>query len=131
MHTYLFEKWSPFVDINECAMGLDGCADNAACTDTDGSYECTCNSGFAGDGFTCTSTLILPMYKCCFMYQNCCCSSDIDECSTIDSPCHTNATCTDTVGSFVCQCVQGFSGNGIICEGSRDFLAISSWNVAK
>lgn len=114
---------SYFLDINECALELDECADNAACNDTDGSYECNCNPGFVGDGFTCTSMLILPMYICHFMYQNCCCFSDIDECSTIDSPCHTNATCTDIVGSFVCQCVQGFSGNGITCEGSRDFLA--------
>ena len=47
--------FSNFLDIDECAMELDGCSDDAACTDTDGSYECTCNSGFTGDGFTCTS----------------------------------------------------------------------------
>ena len=52
---------SYFLDINECAMELDGCANDAACTDTDGSYECTCNSGFTGDGFTCTSKSIISI----------------------------------------------------------------------
>jgi len=33
--------------------------------------------------------------------------------------CHreTNATCTDTIGSFMCNCSQGFTGNGIYCSG--------------
>ena len=41
-------------DDDECALGTDNCDANAACTDTDGSYDCTCNDGYSGDGFTCT-----------------------------------------------------------------------------
>ena len=55
---------SYFLDIDECATELDGCSDDAACTDTDGSYECTCNSGFTGDGFTCTSKSIPIPFFC-------------------------------------------------------------------
>ena len=43
--------------------------------------------------------------------------SDIDECSSTEPPCDTHATCTDTSGSYICECVEGFSGNGTICEG--------------
>ena len=43
--------------------------------------------------------------------------SDVDECSSTEPPCDTHATCTDTTGSYICECVEGFSGNGTICEG--------------
>lgn len=41
-------------DINECVRGTDDCNTNAACSNTDGSFTCTCNTGFSGDGRTCT-----------------------------------------------------------------------------
>ena len=42
-------------DIDECLIA-SACHPNASCTDTDGSYTCTCNPGFTGDGFvSCTS----------------------------------------------------------------------------
>ena len=44
-------------DINECIRGSTECHDNATCTNTDGTYECTCDIGFSGDGFNCTSEL--------------------------------------------------------------------------
>ena len=44
-------------DINECISGSTECHDNATCTNSDGSYECTCDIGFSGDGFNCTSEL--------------------------------------------------------------------------
>jgi len=39
------------VDYNECTEGAD-CHVNAQCTDTEGSYTCTCLSGYVGDGIT-------------------------------------------------------------------------------
>ena len=42
------------VDINECDVGLHSCNGNAACANTDGSYTCSCNAGFSGDGSICT-----------------------------------------------------------------------------
>jgi len=41
------------VDINECEETHVNCSQRALCTNTDGSYNCTCRSGFNGDGFTC------------------------------------------------------------------------------
>ena len=35
---------------------------NATSTDTIGTYECTCNSGFEGDGVNCTSQDALYIY---------------------------------------------------------------------
>ena len=49
-------------DIDECAEDMDGCAQ--ICTDTDGSYTCSCDSGYnlANDSHGCDgkqSVLIL------------------------------------------------------------------------
>jgi hypothetical protein len=32
------------IDVDECSEGSDNCAQN--CTDTDGSYGCSCGSGY-------------------------------------------------------------------------------------
>ena len=41
-------------DINECELEVPPCGSNANCSDTDGSFICTCTTGFEGNGFTCT-----------------------------------------------------------------------------
>ena len=40
---------------------------------------------------------------------------DINECSA--SPCAPNATCTNTNGSFTCDCHQFYQGDGFVCTG--------------
>ena len=35
--------------------------------------------------------------------------------------CHEYANCTDILGSYTCQCKEGFTGDGKSCQG-RDFL---------
>ena len=40
-----------FLDINECERDEDECNVNANCSNTVGSYDCTCISGFEGSGF--------------------------------------------------------------------------------
>ena len=45
--------WPSISDVNECSRGTSQCSSNATCTDTIGSYTCSCNAGFSGDGFNC------------------------------------------------------------------------------
>jgi len=72
---------SPIVDT------CDQCSPYADCTASSESFSCSCQSGFSGDGLTCT---------------------DIDECLSINCP-----VCTNNLGSFYCSCPPGeyFDGN--------------------
>ena len=40
-------------DINECKDGNGGCHQYATCDNEEGSFECTCNTGYTGDGTSC------------------------------------------------------------------------------
>ena len=42
-------------DINECAHDPNPCDVNAACINTDGSFQCACDAGYQGDGTSCTN----------------------------------------------------------------------------
>ena len=39
-----------FIDLDECADSSHGCDVNASCTNTHGSYNCTCKPTYTGDG---------------------------------------------------------------------------------
>ena len=41
-------------DIDECTTDNGGCSSKASCSNTVGSFTCTCENGYSGDGFTCT-----------------------------------------------------------------------------
>ena len=45
-------------DVNECAASADNCDLNAICTNTVGSFTCTCRSSFFGNGISCESKLL-------------------------------------------------------------------------
>ena len=82
-------------DLDEC---LDNpCDSSATCTNTSGSYECACNTGYSGNGAVCY---------------------DVNEC--MDEPCGDNANCTNNDGSFECACRSGFNGDGFNCVDSDE-----------
>jgi len=42
---------------------------------------------------------------------------DIIECDTDNGGCSSAATCTNIVGSFTCECLTGYTGDGFTCDG--------------
>ena len=78
-------------DVDECALKTDTCDAHAFCTNLPGSFSCSCEPGYAGDGFLCVS---------------------VDECDTGADNCDPHAACVDTPGSFYCACRPGFIDAG-------------------
>jgi hypothetical protein len=90
-------------NINECVDGTNTCPkDNSICQDEEGSYNCTCVTGWQPE----------PNKKLDGSYGGGC-GEDIDECKKDKGGCHANATCTNTMGSRNCTCKEGFTGLGI------------------
>ena len=120
------------LDVNECSTSTDNCDSNAVCTNTQGSFTCACNSGFKGNGITCSGKKAsCPFYlhnipKFTFYHNSnlCITFSDVDECTVGTDNCDSNAMCTNTHGSFACACNTGFSGDGLKCEGKNLFLIV-------
>uniref|UniRef100_K1PWV2 Fibrillin-3 n=1 Tax=Magallana gigas TaxID=29159 RepID=K1PWV2_MAGGI len=81
-------------NVDECSKGERNFCDKlASCTNTVGSYSCTCPKGYYGSGFYC---------------------HDKDECRRrSDNKCHSRAKCTNTPGSYTCSCLSGYTGDGV------------------
>lgn len=43
--------------------------------------------------------------------------TDVDECERNLTQCSKNANCINNIGSYSCQCSDGYDGNGINCTG--------------
>ncbi|XP_048586390.1 uncharacterized protein LOC5504315 isoform X1 [Nematostella vectensis] len=121
-------------DINECESV--SCPANADCINSAGSYECRCRLGFSKNGSECQVDNTCGGVACdahaqCVQHadgrRECVCNAgwvqdagraclDIDECQSLSNPCHKDADCTNTPGSYSCRCRLGFAGDGQICE---------------
>ncbi|KAF6016425.1 HMCN1 [Bugula neritina] len=65
-------------------------------------FRCECRTPyFEGNGVTCTN---------------------VNECTELTDNCNNNAVCTDTFGSFYCDCKPGFAGNGVVCANINECL---------
>ncbi|XP_033122076.1 uncharacterized protein LOC117121084 [Anneissia japonica] len=125
-------------DFDECLDESDGC--EHVCTNTLGSYVCSCNPGYElqNDMRTCRDiNECLQNNDCsenadCTNFDggyNCTCRSgyddingdgtecvDINECILEEYPCSDIASCDNTEGSFICTCMAGYLGTGKTCS---------------
>ncbi|KAL4229260.1 Mucin-4 [Mactra antiquata] len=121
------------IDDNECLLGTSTCI--YQCTNIPGSYECSCFPGYTGTenncipcafgfwGVQCVNTCGCnatnsiecdPVSGCVCKsgFTGATCSEDINECTVNTKPCPHNATCTNTYGSYECNCDIGFTEDG-------------------
>jgi len=112
-------------DINECALRAEPCDPNANCTNTHGSFFCTCNQGYTGNGSVCSSEWMTSFVKpLSYLFPT---LLDIDECNSTGIYCDVNAECVDTEGSFNCTCKPGFTGDGFYCSGLLEMISHGSF----
>ncbi|XP_037680361.1 adhesion G protein-coupled receptor E1-like isoform X2 [Choloepus didactylus] len=83
-------------DVNEC-VDTSVCPAYATCTNTFGSYYCTCKQGFLSSNRQ--RNFRGPGVEC----------EDVDECSQSPPPCGPNSSCTNLKGRYKCSCLPGFS----------------------
>jgi len=97
------------------------CHTDARCSDTVGSYACTCNFGFEGRGSCCGLSSLSEcgvsgskayITKCYDSEDGC---MDINECERNTHNCNQQAECINTKGSFECSCLFGLLGSGVEC----------------
>ncbi|XP_065841695.1 uncharacterized protein [Oscarella lobularis] len=91
------------VDVDECAQGADFQCDESVhnCLNTLGGYNCTCKIGYQVDAIITTDS----SRPVCFDCNEC-----LPECpEAIDEECHSEATCSNTLGSYDCTCNAGFT----------------------
>jgi len=64
-----------------------------------------------------------PRIGCGVLHQPSAMCLDVDECLTGTHACHSDATCTNTVGAYTCACNFGFVGDGTECVTKAAALA--------
>ena len=45
--------------------------------------------------------------------------ADVDECLEGSHNCDVNAVCANQLGNFICDCKEGFTGDGLTCTGEQ------------
>ena len=94
-------------DIDECDTAYNRnlvCqGEGQACINFNGGFHCTCQVGFS----KMDAQTALEAQTSCF---------DLNECELETHSCDYSATCTNTPGSFHCKCLNGYEGDGIICD---------------
>ncbi|XP_062407334.1 adhesion G protein-coupled receptor F5-like [Sardina pilchardus] len=83
-------------DTNECEDIPNICGSNSHCTNTNGSFNCSCLSGYRE---TSVNQTISGSNQC----------TDVDECLETPPVCGPNSICNNTIGDFNCSCLSGYN----------------------
>jgi hypothetical protein len=99
------------VDTDECTDETDDCQDTSTCSNTMGSFECLCGTGYYYGEVASTGADAGPATMACL---------DFNDCTAADcaSGGDTAATCTDAVApevGFACTCGTGYTDDGTTC----------------
>ncbi|XP_073711486.1 adhesion G protein-coupled receptor F5-like [Misgurnus anguillicaudatus] len=82
-------------DVNECVKIPEVCDPNSNCSNTAGSYNCLCKSGYQ----VTDPNLPINISNPCI---------DVNECAKIPAVCDPNSICNNTAGSYNCLCKSGY-----------------------
>jgi len=136
---------SGVVDSGIVTCATAGCDMNATCSEDGGPAMCTCNTGYSGDGKTCTNIDDcagnpcqnggtcndgINSYTCTCVagYDGPTCANNIDDCAT--NPCKNGGSCADGVNSYTCTCVNGYGGANCDTTYPTSCSAIKTTNAA-
>ncbi|XP_055860226.1 fibrillin-2-like, partial [Biomphalaria glabrata] len=138
---YQLDSLGQCEDVNECNSETENlCADASLCTNTNGSFTCSCRPGFKLDndnrsciachpstwGPNCANSCACKYgTDHCSPFTGCVCKQgytgnqcniDIDECVTGQKKCEINEKCMNVPGTATCVCQDGFQRINGSCE---------------
>ncbi|XP_046419384.1 nidogen isoform X1 [Neodiprion fabricii] len=93
-------KVAPLEEEDPCIKGKFHCGNHSSCIVEGDDYKCICNPGYQ------------------YLYEadgslHC---VDVNECTSGIHTCSPDANCINNEGSHVCQCLDGYEGDGRTCE---------------
>lgn len=112
---YCHLKTSIISDTDECELETDNCkALNAICVNTDGNFYCNCSEGYEKSSTGhCIGMRFLPDRHSSDRQCLSCFYIDINECKNDTlNDCAEDAICNNVVGSYMCMCKKGYTGEG-------------------
>ncbi|XP_044057061.1 adhesion G protein-coupled receptor L4 [Siniperca chuatsi] len=93
MKLVLLTAWlSSLMDLSSLFNVCDSCHKQLATCKNGSSNACFCNHGYTGDGTFC---------------------NDDNECQNVTNICGDRGNCTNTLGSYFCTCVSGYTSTGV------------------
>lgn len=127
---------SSCVDIDECTRHPNIC-NNGTCTNLMGSYKCHCHAGFKlSPNNDCIGTFLIVLAfshryqrtRALNLFGNrlfTILMTDVDECQSTPYLCR-NGRCRNTVGSFRCECADGYllSPDGQQCRDVNECIEV-------
>ncbi|XP_055860394.1 mucin-4-like [Biomphalaria glabrata] len=131
-------------DINECTLVNKPCSQS--CQNLEGGFLCSCYPGYYLDddrvscvkcdqpyyGHNCSNICVCNGRGSCNNIRGCeCnigwkgdhCNEDVDECAT-DGACSIGQICSNTLGSFKCECPAGFDNISGQCQDVNECLDV-------
>ena len=57
------------IDLDECALNTHNCDANAICTNTPGHFQCTCDTGYDGNGVSCGGNVSVSLALTSLYYR--------------------------------------------------------------
>ena len=63
LYLVMFSFFYVLSDFDECSLEPNPCGDNTDCTNTEGSYSCSCKKGFTGNVLACKGMCSLTVFK--------------------------------------------------------------------
>ncbi|KAK0067591.1 fibrillin-3, partial [Biomphalaria pfeifferi] len=138
---YILQGNNTCIDIDECQYEqLNLCSQKDSCLNTEGGYSCSCQSGYYMDnngrtciacaegkwGLECSNDCACstgadrcdPQKGCICKpgFTGVHCDKDLDECSNGLLTCGVREHCVNTFGNASCQCLDGYTSVGGLCQ---------------
>lgn len=95
---------------------MSGCSNECSQHSECVNGACKCTSGYVANEYGYCEGTVKKIKTLKKITSNFKINLDIDECRVGVAICKANSVCRNTVGSYLCDCLDGYIWNGTLCE---------------